>query len=213
MDEFGEISASTFILVDDHILLSLGIAEILKAISPGSSIRSFSTIEKATKALQADNYDFMLLDVLIPNEDSGAFVQYCSSNFPHMIIIVLTSIVDTHTIKKYLKMGANAYLSKSISLEEMAKTLKETRLGNTYISNDLASKLANSFLSLEKSPLTKKEIEVIALIANGKNVLYIADALCISSGTVMTHRRNIMLKLGLHSAVELVKYAYDNNLV
>ena len=101
---------------------------------------------------------------------------------------------------------------KSVSVYELNLALERTYAGDKYVSSDLNGKLANSFFVSEQTSLTLKELEVLRLIAEGYKVDKISEMLFISPYTVMAHRRNIMKKLDLHTAAELVKYAFLNNL-
>ncbi|MCE7042379.1 response regulator transcription factor [Dyadobacter sp. CY312] len=214
MHNTAEIAASDILLIDDHILVAEGFKELLlKILPPGSKVDICFSVDKARMNLQGGSYRFVITDLMIPGQDVLEFITYCRKTFKNIIIIVITGVVDANSIRACLAAGANGYLSKAIEPRDVKLALEYTYLGKKFISNDLSGKLADSILSAENTALTAKEMEILRLIAAGKGTKVIAEILFISPITVMTHKRNILRKLNLHSATELVKYAYDNNLV
>jgi DNA-binding NarL/FixJ family response regulator len=200
------------LLVDDHALLSVGMSELLKRMLPGCEVDFYNTIERAKAALRSKKYSYLLSDLVMPGQEVKEFLYSTRQEYPELIILILSSLTDVNLLRDYLAKGINGYLSKTISEYELKQAFEATYNGNKYISSDLNSKLAANLYSIQNTPLTKKELEVLRLVAAGYNVNKIANELYISPVTVMTHRRSILSKLGLHSAAELVKYAYDNNL-
>ncbi|MCE7044113.1 response regulator transcription factor [Dyadobacter sp. CY312] len=214
MHNTAEIAASDILLIDDHILVAEGFKELLlKILPPGSKVDICFSVDKAKKHLQGGSYRFVITDLIIPGQDVLEFITYCRKTFKNIIIIVITGVVDANSIRTCLAAGADGYLSKAIEPRDMKLALEYTYLGKKFISNDLSGKLADSILSAENTALTAKEMEILRLIAAGKGTKVIAEILFISPITVMTHKRNILRKLNLHSTTELLKYGYDNNLV
>ena len=164
-------------------------------------------------SLRDMHYDFVLTDLLMPGQYVPDFISYCRKTYPDMRVLVVSSVMDVSAIKECLSLGANGYLSKAIQTHELELAFENTYEGRKFISSDLASKLADSVLSAENTKLTKKELEVLRLLATGHKTREVADMLFVSPTTIMTHKRNIMVKLNLHSIAELVIYAYNNHLV
>lgn len=209
-----DIPAVHILLIDDHSLVAEGFSALLAKMLPeGSTIHTFNTIGKAKESLRQLHYDIVLTDLVMPGEQVTDFISYLRKQHPDLIILVISSVIDTHTVKECLRLGINGYISKGISWEEIKLAFENTYKGRTYVSSDLSGRLATSILSIENSALTKKELEVLRLIAAGHKTKVIAEMLYISPITVMTHKRNLMQKLNLHSAVGLVKYAYDHHLI
>lgn len=207
-----DVPVCKIMLVDDHALMSIGMNELLKRMLPGCEVDYFATTEKAMAALKSSEYRFLLTDLMMPGQDVKAFIFSARKAYPDMVIMILSSLMDMNLVREYLTNGVDGYLSKSITEHELKQAFEATYNGKRYISSDLSSRLAASVFSNDNSTLTKKELEVLRLVAAGHNVKKIAEELYISPVTVMTHRRSILGKLGLHSAAELVKYAYDHNL-
>jgi DNA-binding NarL/FixJ family response regulator len=214
MQTIAKIGPSDILLIDDHILVAEGFKEILTKVLPlNSRVDVLYSLDEATQKLQNHNYKFLVTDLNIPGQDVLGFISHCRTSHSNIIIIVITAVLDPNSIKACLEAGANGYLSKAVDIRDIILALEFTYSGKKFISSDLTGRLADSILSKEKTELTSKELEVLILIASGKSTVGVAETLFISPVTVMTHKRNILRKLGLHSATEMVKYAYDNNLV
>lgn len=201
------------LLVDDHVLLNLGMYELLKKLLPEAKIAFETTTEAARKRLQETDYTFLLTDYHIPGENVDEFIRDCRKTWPSLLILVVSGLSDLTVVKRCLQLKANGFVSKSVNDYELKMALERIYRGEVYISSDLTGRLAASFLNSETSELTRKEMDVLLLVAKGKNVKAIAEELFISPSTVMSHRSSIMRKLNVRSAAELVRYAYENNLI
>jgi DNA-binding NarL/FixJ family response regulator len=210
----ADIPATNVMLLDDHILVAQGFRELLLKILPaGSGVSVFSSVDKAKDSLQISNYGLIITDLVMPGQSVMDFISLCRKNYRDIIILVVSSVIEISSIKACLAAGANGYLSKASDPGEIKLALEYTHKGKKFVSSDLSGRLADSILFAENNLLTSKELEVIRLIAGGNKIGKIAEQLFISPITVMTHKRNIMRKLDLHSATELVKYVYENNLI
>lgn len=209
----SEILAGRIMLVDDHVLVAEGFRELLRRMLPaGDVIDVFASVEAANAALKATGYRILLTDLNMPGQNVLSFITACRRNYADLIILVVSSSMDSNGIKACFAAGANGYLSKAVSLGEIKLALEYTIAGKKFVSADLAGKLADNIFSAENTVLTNKEREVLSLIGAGKRTKEIADMLFVSPITVMTHKRNIMRKLDLHSVTDLVRYVFNNNL-
>ncbi|GGH33424.1 DNA-binding response regulator [Dyadobacter endophyticus] len=200
-------------LVDDHVLVAEGFRELLKRMLPaGAVIDIFSSVETATAALKTMSYGILITDLIMPGQNVMSFITACRKQYDELIILVVSSSMDSNGIKACFAAGANGYLSKAVSPSEIKLALEYTMAGKKFVSADLAGKLADNIFSAENTVLTSKEREVLALIGAGKRTKEIAETLFVSPITIMTHKRNIMRKLDLHSVSELVRYVFNNNL-
>jgi DNA-binding NarL/FixJ family response regulator len=124
---------------------------------------------------------------------------------------------DYFLIERAQKSGANAYLQKNVTGSELIETLRQLETNNFYLSKTLQQETERkkSFRDqfVNKMKLTKRELELIPLLATGKNSSQIAGQLDISTNTIDTHRKNIFRKLEINSMIELVNFAHENNLV
>lgn len=214
MHDISYIPATPVMLIDDHILVAEGFRELLlKILPPDSVINVFSSIDRAKESLEAQPYGIVITDLVMPGQSVMNFITTTRRQYADIIILVISSVLDTSSIKACLAAGANGYLSKATDPREIKLALEYTNRGRKYISGDLSGRLADSILSTENTILTNKELEIIRLIAAGNKTKNVAEMLFVSPITIMTHKRNIMRKLNLHSSTELVKYVYENNLI
>jgi two-component system NarL family response regulator len=142
---------------------------------------------------------------------------------PSTRILMLTVSDEEDDLYEAIKAGANGYLLKEISVEEVAEAIRAVVQGQSMISPTMASKLLTEFNALAKKAeerqqyptptLTTRELEVLKLVAKGMSNREIADALYISENTVKNHVRNILEKLHLHSRMEAVIYAVRERLL
>lgn len=209
-----DVPITNVMLLDDHVLVAEGFKQLLLKILPqGSVINIFSSIDRAKESLQTDKYGVIITDLIMPGQSVMNFIPFCRKSYEDIIILVISSVMDSSSIRACLAAGANGYLSKAIDAREIKLALEYTYNGRKFVSSDLSGRLADSILSLESTTLTSKELEIIRLIAAGNKTKKVAEMLFVSPITVMTHKRNIMRKLNLHSATELVKYVFENNLI
>ncbi|MGE9313231.1 LuxR C-terminal-related transcriptional regulator [Niabella sp. CJ426] len=208
------IPAVNILIVDDHPLVSEGLKSLLVTMLPETSIiNTADTVDKAKKDLEIQSYQYVLTDLMMPGQKIPPFISYIHSHYPGIIIMIVSSVTDINTVKECLSLGAHGFLSKGVEPHEIKLAFENVYKGRLYISSDLTGKFASGVLATDSTALTKKELEVLRLLAAGHKTKLVAEMLHISSVTVMTHKRNLMQKLNVHSAVELVKYAYDNHLI
>nr|WP_295921864.1 response regulator transcription factor [uncultured Dyadobacter sp.] len=213
MNSVSNISVARIMLVDDHVLVAEGFRELLRRMLPADCVVDvFASVEAAATALKTTSYGILLTDLSMPGQNVLGFIATCRKCYDKMVILVVSSSMDSNGIKACFAAGANGYLSKAVSPGEIRLALEYTLAGKKFVSADLAGKLADNLFSAENTVLTNKEREVLALIGNGKRTKEIADLLFVSPITVMTHKRNIMRKLDLHSVSELVRYVFNNNM-
>ena len=212
MHQLADIPAFNAMLIDDHLMFSQGLSEIIKNMAPDSFVTHFNNISRAQQELKANHYNFLLSDLLIPGQNVRDFIIECRREYPDLIIVIISSVMEISVVKEYFALGINGYLSKAVNFYELKIAMEKTYQGDKYISSDLSGRLASSYFMAEKSSLTKKELEILRLVAAGHSVDKTAQLMHVSPYTVLAHRRNIMKKLNAHSAAELVKYAFENNL-
>ncbi len=206
-------SSYKVLVVDSHRMFTEGFCELLKKkISAFSLIDSCYSIRTARQKMEHQHYDYLFLDIATSDSDSREFIAECRKQSKSLIIIAISNLSDCFDIREMLGIGINAYLSKSAGSHELQTAVERTWAGEKYISVELAAKLATSIYVKDNSNLTKKEMEVLRLVAKGLSISEAADLMHLSQHTIIGHRRNIMQKLGVHSATAIVKYAYENKL-
>jgi DNA-binding NarL/FixJ family response regulator len=176
-----------------------------------------------------EEIDLLIMDLNLLDIDGLDLIPLLRRRSKSIKIVVLTRYSKTKLVKESLKKGADGYLLKTDSLKELYQAIDDVLAGNTYLGKGLhITPPANGIVSVMKEDangtiyedrytikekLTKREQEILSLIAQAKNNKQIAAELYISDQTVGVHRKNMMRKLGVHSTVNLVKLAIEFQLV
>lgn len=169
--------------------------------------------------------DLVILDLNLPDEDGLELIPRIRKQFKHVRILVLTAYGDYKFVGQALKNGADGYILKSNSMDELFEGIEEVMEGHTFLASGLhitppngkaltshkKSNYEDRFVIKQK--LTTREHEVLELITQAKNNKEIAKELFISDQTVGVHRKNIMRKLGVRNTINLIKFALENQLV
>lgn len=200
------------LVLDDHKMFVESFAELLKKVASFASVDLAYTVSSAKELLQKKKYDYLFMDLMIPGDDPSLFIAYCRAQFSQINIIVISSTSDPVLIKRLLGLGIDAFVSKTTGSEELKTAIERTWAGEKYISTDMSTRLASVSFIESKVHLTKKELEVMRNVAQGYTIAEMAKLMHLSPHTVISHRRAIMQKLGLRSATEIVRYAYENKI-
>lgn len=204
------------ILADDHILVRQGLRRILEEM-PGLEV-----VGEANDGLELLTLlghlvpDMVILDIFMPNLRGIEAIYEIKKIRPEVKILILTMHKDKEYLYLALSAGAKGYLLKEDADKELFSAIEKVRQGKTYISPHFSEEIVDALVQVgrgeaknvfEVDPLTPREREVLKLIAEGKSSKEIAQLLFISVPTVNNHRANIMEKLNLNKATDLVKYA------
>lgn len=206
------------LIADDHEIVRQGIRAIIES-HPGwevcaEAIDGVETLQKVNEC----SPDLVALDIGMPNMNGLDAARQILRDNPKAKILFLT-VYDTDAASKTaVQLGAKGLILKSDAGKELIGAIETIQRNAVYFSAkmthaSLGSDLRGSRRSLEKDTLTRRESEVIKLLAEGKSTKDVAVILGLSVKTAETHRSNLMGKLGLHSVSELVLYAVRNNIV
>jgi two-component system NarL family response regulator len=211
------------IVADDHALFRRGLEMVLQS-EPDIEVVAEANDGNEVIALSEQHMpDLVLMDVRMPGRSGIEATQAIKDAVPHTKILMLTISDEEEDLYDAIKAGANGYLLKEISIEEVAGAIRSVHMGQSLISPSMASKLLNEFAAMARKDeekqqmpaprLTEREMEVLTLVAQGLNNRDIAKQLFISENTVKNHVRNILEKLHLHSRMEAVVYAVREKLL
>ena len=158
--------------------------------------------------------DVVLMDLMMPVMSGSEAIPIIRQDFPDTEIIALTSVLDNGSVIGAVRAGAIGYLLKDTSVEELTRSIKAAAAGQVQLSPQAAAMLVGE-VRVADSPesLTKREIEVLRLIALGKSNREIADDLVLGEKTIKTHVSNILGKLNLNSRTQAALYALRIHLV
>lgn len=190
-------------LVDDHVIVRSGFAQLLSLETDINVIGEFSSVAEARVGLPACKPDVVILDISMTDESGLTLL----SEIPSGIACVMLSVHSSPAmVEKSLKLGAKGYLSKRCSPDELIQAVRTSASGGCYLTPDIALKLATpNDKAATLTQLTRRENEVCQLLAHGLDVKSIATELGLSHKTIHVHRANAMDKLTVKNNVELAK--------
>ncbi|MBD5770979.1 response regulator transcription factor [Marinomonas colpomeniae] len=204
-------SSLRVLLVDDHTLVLDGLQARLELEGNidiiGTASNGLEALEKA-KALKPD---LVLMDVSMPILNGLEATKRFKKEQPDIKILMLSMHNDKEYILSLIQSGANGYVLKDVSSEELVQAINTVHQGGTYFSSGASDTLFSQANLVEE--LTKRETSVLKELAMGFSNKEIALTLEISVRTVETHRQNIKNKLDIHSSAGLVKYAIEHKLI
>ena len=198
-------------LVDDHKIFVKGIAALLER-ENGIKVMGYTYDgQSALEALRKEKPDVLLTDIQMSGFSGIELTRVVKDEFPDVKVIGLSMFDKPEVIHELIAAGADGYLLKDLEKDELLKAIHEVMGGNMYYSSSASQVLMQNVNN--KDLLTKREKEIIVLIAKERSNVEIAEMLFISEHTVESHRKNIFRKTKAKSIVGLVKYAYDNKLL
>ncbi len=211
---------STILLADDHSILRAGLRSILDNHPDFKIIAEADNGKDALQKSIALKPDLLLTDLSMPKTNGTECIRELKKRAPEVKVLVLTMHAGEEHIHAALNAGADGYILKDDSHDELIKAIKNILNGKTHLSPSICNNAINDYLNVSKTNkptasweiLTHREREVIKLIAEGYRSKDIAEYLTISIKTVEKHRSNLMKKLDLHSVSSLTNYATQHGL-
>lgn len=207
------------LIADDHKIFREGIISLLKPRKDIQIVGEAENGKQVISALQTKEVDVVLLDINMPEMNGIDTAAIILKQFPKTNILVFSSYDDDRFILKMLQIGVCGYVLKTTSSRELINAIKTIANGDSYYCKEAAMKIKEQFIKRKSKTnnkeelLTERELEILKLVAKGYTNTKIGERLFISPRTVDTHRRNLMQKLNVHSAVELTHYAHKHKLI
>ncbi len=204
------------IIVDDHAVVRSGIKHILMERPDIKVVAEARNGSEAMQHLRDKSADMVLLDISMPDKSGIEVLKNIRSQHPQVSVLILTMHPEEQYAIRALKGGAAGYITKDSAPSELIDAVLKISSGKRYISASLAEKLADMLdISTERAlheTLSDRELEVMLLIAAGRSMTEIAGSLNLSIKTVSTYKSRILLKMGLKSTADIIRYAIKNNL-
>jgi len=205
-------------IADDHMLVIQGIKAMLSKKNHLSIVFSAENGESLLNNLKISLPDVLLLDIQLPDVSGLDLCYQIAKEYPSLKILVLTNMDESFYVKQMIRNGAAGYLLKNTDQLTMIEAIEEVMMGNQYLDKQIQKNLMDEMLlgkkrSAQQVMLTKRELEILGLIAKEFTNHEIAESLFISLRTVQTHRLNISHKLNAKNMVSLVKEAYKRGLI
>lgn len=208
-------------IADDHKMFREGLKAQLDDVKGMTVIGEADNGHDAVKMVEQLKPDIAVLDIAMPLLNGIETTRQLSKVLPELKIVILSMHADRIYIIEAIKAGADGYLLKEESFEQLVEGINTVLSGKTYLSRSLEQIMMDGFVKQIRdgetvsisNPLTDREREVLQLIAEGNTSRQIADILGISVSTIDTHRKKIMDKLSIHNTAGLVKYALQHKII
>lgn len=205
-------------ITDDHLLVINGIKTMLAPYAHISVVYETTDPGQLLNGLSTNPPHVLLLDIQMPGMDGMELCRQVNKVYPDMKVIAISSFMETHYIKQMLRNGAAGYLLKNTDPTTLATAIEKVHAGEQFLDDSLKQSLLDEVLTGQKRnsyeiPLTRREKEILKLIAEEHSNQEIADMLFISLRTVETHRLNLTQKLAVKNTAGLVKEAIRRGLL
>lgn len=195
------------LVVDDHILFGQSLTFLLQTSASFDTVTHKNSGELALNYLLDNPVDLVLSDVRMPGMDGIELTKRLSRLYPKIGVIAITGSDVEQAVESMFEAGAKGFIYKNTDSNELIQTILDVSAGKMVY--------PNCFVSAHKQPekLSKREVEIIALVASGLTSKEIAQKLFISPLTVKTHRAKIMKKLELCSKAALIRYSLEHKIL
>lgn len=202
------------IITDDHPMMAESLARSLEADPRYEVIQLAHSFDELWEGLKGKP-DILILDINLNGVNAVEYIHQIKSLYPSLKILIFSSYNMPSLVKKAFDKGVDGYILKDTDSQGLLDALQAILQGETFVGKGVAMgrakkkrryKLEDDFI--KKAKLSRREAQVMALIAEGKDNQSIAGELFISKHTVQSHRKSLFKKLGVHSAKELIKLVH-----
>jgi DNA-binding NarL/FixJ family response regulator len=223
----GVISKIRIVVADDHPIFRDGLCKLLALEEDFEVVAQASDGRQVLEVLQQHEPDILLLDLKMPGLDGLATLQRLQAAKNKTRVIVLTASDDKHEFVQAMKLGTSGIVLKQTATELLIKSIRKVHAGEIWLDSHTTAAVIRQFVAndeapapmptiaprdRERSPLSQREREIVALVAQGFKNKEMAEKMFISEQTVKNHLHNIFDKLGVSDRLELALYAIHNNL-
>ena len=204
---------TSILIIDDHPVVVAGLTALLEKLEEVEVAGSVSNAFEAVQFLKVNTVDLVLLDINLPDISGIDLCKKINKEFPLVKILGISTFSERSYISRMIENGASGYLIKNASEVEIREAIQTVMSGKLYLSVSMQNLVKSSYSNMEIPALTKREKEVLRLIAEGYTTNQMAEKLFISPLTVESHRKNLLTKLNVNNAAALIRLAVSMNLV
>ncbi|WP_299246263.1 response regulator transcription factor [uncultured Aquimarina sp.] len=205
------------LIADDHQMVIDGLKSLIKTEKDIEVVAEAINGNQVISWLLDIEVEIVVLDIEMPGMNGVETTKKIKELYPEVKILILTMYNEIEFIKNVISIGAQGYILKNRGQEELVKAIKIISSGDEYFGDSVTKTLISEIKRKDKLDqfvkLTKREIDVLKLIANSKTTPQIAEELFIAPSTVETHRRHLIEKTGVPNSKALVKYAIENKYI
>jgi two-component system NarL family response regulator len=206
------------VLVDDHAILREALRRMLSAEADLEIVGEGCNGREAVGLARDLNPDILVLDIGMPEMNGIEATATIVARSPHIKVIALSTHSDRRFVAEMIKAGASGYVVKTAASTELLRAIRAVAQGQAYLCPKVAAGVMQGAVERpgaegpRENQLTRREREVLKLLAEGLRTAGIASRMNLAPTTVNVHRRNLMRKLGLHNVADLTKYALREGL-
>ncbi len=207
------------LIVDDHEVVRLGLRMLLEAEEDMVVVGEAANADEALRLTSQLRPDVVVMDIRLPGRSGLEACQAIRQRHPKTRVIILTSYLSEELVTQAVRAGASGYVLKDIDSLELVRAIRAAYEGKTVLDPSAANHIVSHLRQLEhreeSSPfgsLSRRELQVMALVARGKSNREIAGLLSLSEGTVRNYVSSLMEKLGLRNRIEVATYALEHRL-
>jgi DNA-binding NarL/FixJ family response regulator len=214
------------LIADDQPVVRDGLAMLLGLIDDVEVVATAADGVEAVERARSERPDIVLMDLRMPRLEGAQATRQILDSLPETRVLVLTTYADDEFLFPALQAGARGYLTKDATAEEIEHAIRALIAGHTHLDAAVQQRLVTAVLEQTPPPpasepaptpganlpdeLTRREVEVLKLIAAGLSNNEIADKLVLSNATVKTHINRIFYKTGARDRAQAVRYAYQH---
>jgi DNA-binding NarL/FixJ family response regulator len=205
------------VLADDHTIVRDGLKQLLTAAEGLEIVGEARDGHEVMKVVREQEFDLLLLDMSMPGKSGIELIKQVRTEKPRLRILILSMHEERQYAIRAIRAGASGYLTKESATRQLVEAIRKVAGGGAFISAEVAEQLALGAMPDAKGAphesLSDREFQVFRMIAEGRSVSDIAERLNLSVKTVSTHKANIMQKMRMETAGELIRYALVHQLV
>lgn len=204
------------LIADDHPVVRRGVRQTLTDEFAECEVVEARTAAELMSLIRAGEWSVVILDITLPDRNGLDVLKELQSDHPHLPVVILSMHPEDQFAARMMRAGASAYVAKESASEDLTQAVRLAIAGRRYMSPALTERLALESVLEDgsKSPsISDREMQVLCLIAEGKNLTEIADLLILSVKTVSTYRARLMEKLEVSTTADLVHYAFSEGFV
>jgi DNA-binding NarL/FixJ family response regulator len=202
------------LIVEDHPIVSDSLSRLINETFENIICIHAATGAKGLSYLNGNHFDIVLLDINLPDMSGIDFCAQAKARFPELKVLAVTSLAQRHVIEKAVDTGVKGFVLKTSDVRDITEAIRQVMDGNTYFGMGVKNLMEGHAVSGTSEPMiTRRESEILRLIADGFTNQEIADKLFISTSTVDSHRKNLLLKFDAKNTAALVKTAISKGII
>ncbi len=203
------------LIVEDHPIVSESLERIIVDSDLNVKCLHAQSAAKGLAYLNGNSLDLILLDISLPDMNGIDFCKITKSRFPEQKILAITTVAQRHVVEKMLDNGADGFILKTSGIDDIIEGIRQLLNGKTlYLGKGVKNLMKGITPENKDLPMiTKRESEILKLIAEGLTNHEIAEQLFISTFTVDSHRKNLLLKFNAKNTAALVKVAISKGII